>query len=88
MKVFNKAMLETQKPLKDTSGNEYIKKEVVVVKHSKRQSLLRTPNRNSVELSDTKIMEEINICIRKKVNNKLKQEEVVNPSKLYKVNHS
>lgn len=78
-------MLDTQKPLKDTSGKSIVKKEVVVVKHSRRQSLLKTPNRNSVELSDTKIMEEINVCIRKKVNNKLKQEEVINPSKIYKV---
>lgn len=78
-------MLDTQKPLKDTSGKSIVKKEVVVVKHSRRQSLLKTPNRNSVELSDTKIMEEINVCIRKKVNNILKQEEVINPSKIYKV---
>lgn len=72
-------MLETQKPLKDTSAV------IVPHGHSRRASLLKTPNRNSIELSETKIIEEINICIRKIVNSQLKNEIVLNQSSLYNV---
>lgn len=84
-KVFDNAILETQKPLKKEISGNFNLDLINLKKNSKKPNILKTPNRKSIELTETKIMEELNICIRQKVMINSNNEKNVNQSSLSKV---